>query len=212
MRSPVRTRLAPPKYACVKLLWCQQIKRESSMRTRISLSSLKACFGIPVFALFILLMNIRFGLILGIHQSLLWWSFFILCTPVTKGGIFIDGIRSLGKKKRWYYSEIVVWLVAIILNIISLHFFTYTYYLTGVSHLLLHILLYPWPYWIILLTGIISMVNDTILYRDEQQKITAFHIIIGWLMRFGCISTFIFIAYPLIVTMLNIYGLPFIRS
>ena len=104
-----------------------------------------------VFLVYLFISMYTFGAKDGFFVSLLTWSFFVLCTPVADGGILLDLPIRLLTGLRMMYSEIIVWSIAISVNI--LFFFTnpalyQDTHLLGLFH---NILAHPFPYWIIII-------------------------------------------------------------
>ena len=64
----------------------------------------------------------KYGLQHGLLASLATWSFFVLCTPVADAGFLIDFPVRLLTGLKMFYSEIMVWLVAIIITLFTFFF------------------------------------------------------------------------------------------
>lgn len=112
----------------------------------------------------------QYDLLTGGIASLITWSFFVLCTPIADAGFLLDfPIRVLfGIRMIW--SEIVVWAVAILINIISLMYFSGFYEITFVTQIMKLILTTPSPYWlVILLSGIGTFLS--IRFGDELMDV-----------------------------------------
>ncbi|WP_417319189.1 hypothetical protein [Emcibacter sp.] len=89
----------------------------------------------------------EYGLRHGGMAALLTWSFFVLCSPIADGGFLLDFPLRLLFGIRMLTSEIVVWVVAIGLNLYCLRFSPESFDTTLLTRLLHHILIHPWPYW-----------------------------------------------------------------
>ncbi len=80
----------------------------------------------------------------GFVISILSWSFFVLCTPIADAGILIDFPMRLITGIKMIYSEMIVWTIAISINIFVLIILTYmikqSYYLYS-NILLIHLFL-----------------------------------------------------------------------
>ena len=85
----------------------------------------------------------------GSLTALLTWSFFVLCTPVADAGFLLDFPLRLLFGIRMVLSEVVVWAIAITLNLVALAVFPDTYDTTAVTRLLHAIVTTPWPYWMV---------------------------------------------------------------
>ena len=110
--------------------------------------------------------------------GILTWTFFVLCTPVADAGFLLDLPIRLLTGVRMIYSEIVVWTLAIITNIIT--FTTHPEFYNGTQLLSLfhHILSQPFPFWIIIIlsaggTFLSLIFGDEILdisYEHKKEK------------------------------------------
>ncbi|WP_101759391.1 hypothetical protein [Oceanicoccus sp. KOV_DT_Chl] len=90
----------------------------------------------------------------------------MLCTPVADAGFLLDFPLRLLFGIRMVLSEIVVWVVAILINIIALLFFDGFYQTTVLTKLMHAILLTPFPYWaVIVLSGFGTFLS--IRFGDE---------------------------------------------
>jgi len=125
----------------LKNLLNHQAKREVMIRYIIA-SILLLSYSIYLF--------LRFGLG-GIGVSFITWSAFVLSTPIADGGIIIDLPIRLLTKLRMIYSEIIVWIIAILLNIYYLTTNPIIYQKTIITNTFHQILAHPWPNWIIIL-------------------------------------------------------------
>ena len=91
------------------------------------------------------------GLKNGFLISFLSWSFFVLCTPVADAGILIDLPMRLITGIKMLYSEMMVWTIAISLNIFVHTYDRTLYQKTILLSLFKHIIDNPFPYWLIIL-------------------------------------------------------------
>ena len=94
----------------------------------------------------------------------------MLCTPIADAGMLLDfPIRILfGIRMMW--SEIVVWAIAIIINLVSLIYFSDFYEITFLTQTMKVILTTPSPYWlVILLSGIGTFLS--IRFGDELMDV-----------------------------------------
>jgi hypothetical protein len=108
----------------------------------------------------------RYDLATGGIASLLTWSFFVLCTPIADAGFLLDFPLRLIFGIRMLVSEIVVWAVAISINIVALFYFPHYYETTKLTVLFHAILTTPVPYWsVILLSGMGTFLS--IQFADE---------------------------------------------
>ncbi len=111
----------------------------------------------------------------GVLISIITWSFFVLCTPIADAGILIDFPIRLISGIKMIYSEIVVWTIAIIINIFVLINNSNIYDKTILLSLFKHIINTPSPYWsIIFLSGIGTFLSiylaDNLADSKKQKK------------------------------------------
>ncbi|PHQ71515.1 MAG: hypothetical protein COB93_03085 [Sneathiella sp.] len=112
----------------------------------------------------------EFDLITGGLSALLTWSFFVLCTPVADAGFLLDFPLRLLFGIRMVISEIAVWAVAILINILSLTYAASYYDTTFLTKVLYQIILNPYPYWaVIILSGIGTFLS--IRFGDELMDV-----------------------------------------
>ncbi len=112
----------------------------------------------------------QYDLLTGGIASLITWSFFVLCTPVADAGFLLDfPIRVLfGIRMIW--SEIVVWAIAIAINVCALTYFSEFYDVTLVTQTMKVILTNPSPYGlVIVLSGVGTFLS--IRFGDELMDV-----------------------------------------
>ena len=115
-------------------------------------------------------LSLQYGTLTGVVASALTWSFFVLCTPIADAGFLLDFPLRLLFGIRMLISEIVVWTVAIAVNIISLVYFVEYYQTTKLTMLFHLILTQPYPYWsVILLSGAGTFLS--IRFADELMDV-----------------------------------------
>jgi hypothetical protein len=108
----------------------------------------------------------QYDLITGGIAALITWSFFVLCTPIADAGFLLDFPIRLLFGIRMVLSEIMVWAIAISINVFSLIYFREYYQTTYLTQLMELILVNPIPYWsAILLSGIGTFLS--IRFGDE---------------------------------------------
>jgi len=93
----------------------------------------------------------EYGLENGIMITALTWSFFVLCTPVADAGFLIDFPVRLITRMRMLFSEIMVWIFAISLNLYVLNFQSQIYQTNALLKVFHRVLTHPFPYWIVIL-------------------------------------------------------------
>jgi hypothetical protein len=116
----------------------------------------------------------QFGLKHGILVTILSWSFFVLCTPIADAGFLLDFPMRLVTGIRMFYSEIIVWILAITANLIILAFHPIVYEKTQLLQLSQKVLTNPWPFWSIIVLSAIgtfaSVILDDDLYDIAKSK------------------------------------------
>ena len=115
-------------------------------------------------------LSFQYGILTGGIASALTWSFFVLCTPIADAGFLLDFPLRLLFGIRMLVSELVVWAVAITVNIVTLLYFADYYETTKLTILLHAILTNPCPYWsVILLSGTGTFLS--IRFADEIMDV-----------------------------------------
>lgn len=113
---------------------------------------------------------IEYDVLTGGIASLLTWSFFVLCTPIADAGFLLDFPLRLLFGIRMFLSEIVVWAVAIAINLISIIYYPDFYDTTALTRIFHAILTNPWPYWsVVVLSGIGTFLS--IQFGDELMDV-----------------------------------------
>lgn len=110
-------------------------------------SLIKFCLLLLVFLGYFGYLSWKYGLATGGLTAGLTWSFFVLCTPVADAGFLLDFPVRLITGMRMLYTEILVWVIAIFLNLGALKLSPESYNQTFLTSLLQKILTHPWPYW-----------------------------------------------------------------
>ncbi|MBV1870931.1 MAG: hypothetical protein KUG83_00135 [Gammaproteobacteria bacterium] len=112
----------------------------------------------------------QYDLLTGGIAALITWSFFVLCTPIADAGFLLDFPLRLIFGIRMILSEVVVWGIAILINICSLLYFNEYYETTLITQVMKIILLTPFPYWlVILLSGVGTFLS--IRFGDELMDV-----------------------------------------
>jgi hypothetical protein len=147
MRSPVRSRLAPPEWL-------------SFLLAIIMNHSTKFYFFWLFFYLFISsLFMTRFiymnGIISGTRIFLLVWSLYILCIPGGHGQLIVGLPMQLIKHKN-VCTESLFWPAAALINLITYLVAPSMYLQTPTTGLLYRIISQPNPYWLIILISLIG--------------------------------------------------------
>lgn len=121
---------------------------------------------LAVFIIYFLFIAKKYGIQQGFFVFALTWSFFVLCTPVADAGFLIDFPLRLITKLKMFVTEVLVWLIAISINIYAFFVQPAIYDKTKLLKLFKHILENPLPFWSIIL---ISMIGTfiSIKFGDE---------------------------------------------
>lgn len=116
----------------------------------------------------------HFGTKDGILVSVLSWSFFVFCTPIADAGFILDLPMRLVTGIRMLYSEIIVWTIAISINLIVFFSNSQIYEKTQLLSLFHHILAHPFPFWIIIILSAAGTYLS-LLFGDELLDISYEH-------------------------------------
>ncbi|MCP5362040.1 MAG: hypothetical protein H6908_05340 [Hyphomicrobiales bacterium] len=119
-------------------------------------------------------LSYEYNILTGGVTAALTWSFFVLCTPIADAGFLLDFPLRLLFGVRMVLSEIVVWILAISLNIYA-YFDADTYYrTTALTRVFYHILSTPIPYWsVIFLSAIGTFLS--VRFGDELLDVVHHH-------------------------------------
>ncbi len=130
-----------------------------------------------VFVLYFGYLSWQYDIATGGIISALTWSFFVLCTPVADAGFLIDFPVRLITGLRMFITEMIVWGIAITLNIVTLSISPESYEVTFLTSLLHKIIITPWPYWSIIFlcaTGTFLSIRfgdemlDVVSHKDRE--------------------------------------------
>lgn len=135
-------------------------------------SLLKFLILISIVIIYFLYVSWEYGAAAGFGVSLLTWSFFVLCTPVADGGFILAFPIRLLFKIKMSVTQVVLWFVAIGINVFFLILSPETYELTFVTQLLKHILTEPYPYWSILIISALGAFLS-IFFGDEMMDVAS---------------------------------------
>jgi hypothetical protein len=115
-------------------------------------------------------LSYQYDLTTGGITSVITWSFFVLCTPIADAGFLLDFPLRLLFGIRMVLSEIVVWVLAIIVNVVSLLYFVEYYQTTKLTKLFHTILTNPYPYWSVILISLAGTFLS-IRFGDELMDV-----------------------------------------
>ncbi len=169
-----------------------------------------------VFSLFITYLcitSLSHGFGNGILISLLTWSFFVFCTPIADAGFLVDfPVRTLTRIKM-IYSEMMVWFIAMSINLFVYISNPAIYEKTIILNLFKHILSHPYPYWIIILLSAAGTflsvyfgdeILDTIASGNKERKYHKKHIKKYKLILFLFIIVLVICIYYYLLNQLHI--------
>lgn len=135
-------------------------------------SLLKFAALISIVTAYFLYMSWKYDASTGFGVSILTWSFFVLCTPVADGGFILAFPVRLLFKIKMAYTQIVLWFVAIGINVFYITTSPDSYDLTFITRLLKHILSEPYPYWSILIISALGTFLS-IYFGDEMMDVAS---------------------------------------
>lgn len=109
----------------------------------------------------------QFGLPFGIYLTVLTWTFFILCLPLTGKPVITSAILAIFSNRannpRWYTNpHSVRWFAAALINIVTYIVAPYTYLTSVTTFLLYRIISNPWPYWMIIFASSLNEIYSAI--------------------------------------------------
>lgn len=96
----------------------------------------------------------------------------MLCTPIADGGFILAFPIRLLFKIKMSITQVVLWFVAVGINIVFLTTSPGTYDLTFLTKLLKHILSEPYPYWSILIISALGTFLS-IFFGDEMMDVAS---------------------------------------
>jgi hypothetical protein len=126
----------------------------------------KFLFVLVIFLGYLTFAAFSYGLDNGIAVAVLTWSFFVFCTPIADAGILVDFPLRMLTGIRMIYSEIIVWALALILNLVFYIGNITIYDKTLILKLFKQIISTPVPYWIIIILSAIGTFLS-IYFGDE---------------------------------------------
>ncbi len=105
---------------------------------------------VALLAGYFIYLSVEYDVATGGVAAALTWSFFVLCTPVADAGFLLDFPLRLLFGIRMVLSELLVWAVALGLNIAAILGFPQFYDTTVLTRALHQILTMPMPYWAVI--------------------------------------------------------------
>lgn len=132
---------------------------------------LKFILLLLILVAYFLYMSWKYDASTGFAVSVLSWCFFVLCTPVADGGFILAFPVRLLFGIKMSITQVVLWFVAVGINIFMMITSSDTYDLTFLTRLLKHILTTPYPYWSILILSAMGTLLS-IYFGDEMMDVT----------------------------------------
>ena len=126
---------------------------------------------LAILVAYFLYMSWKYDTSTGFTVTVLTWSFFVLCTPIADGGFILAFPIRLLFGIKMSITQVVLWFVAIAINIFLLISSPSAYDLTFLTKLLRHILTVPYPYWSILIISATGTLLS-IYFGDEMMDVT----------------------------------------
>lgn len=116
--------------------------------------------------IYFLYISWKFGWKQGLTITVLTWSFFVFCTPISDAGIILDLPLRLITGIRMLHAEMMVWFIAGVINLYILIHNPEAYQSTLLLQIFHRILIHPIPYWsVILLSAIGTFLS--VMFGDE---------------------------------------------
>ncbi len=143
------------------------IKHETHRETLLKFVAL-----VLILVAYFIYMSWKYDASTGFSVALLTWSFFVLCTPVADGGFILAFPVRLLFGIKMAITQVVLWFVAIAINVAMLLLAPTTYDLTFLTQLLKHILTEPYPYWSILILSAAGTLLS-IFFGDEMMDVAS---------------------------------------
>ena len=129
---------------------------------------------IALIAVYFLTISLKYGAGEGFVITALSWSFFVLCTPIADAGFLLDFPLRLITGIRMIYSEMIVWCIAISLNIYYVFNSPQTYQNTTLLQIFHKILTHPFPYWAVIILAAMGTFLS-IYFGDELLDVVKHH-------------------------------------
>lgn len=144
-----------------------QSKLTSKENKRVSI---KFFILLAILVSYFLYLSHQYDMKTGGVVSALTWSFFVLCTPVADAGFLLDFPIRLLLGVRMFLSEMMVWGLAISINLICYFWAADYYQSTPLMQIFYLILGNPFPYWsIILISGLGTFLS--VQFGDELMDV-----------------------------------------
>ncbi|MBU1007515.1 hypothetical protein KKA53_00315 [Candidatus Dependentiae bacterium] len=147
-------------------------------------------------------LTIQWGLATGIYTTMLVWSFFVLCFPIPQSALITSRTISLVTKKSLLHAGVIVWIIALSLNIVTYLAFPYIYMKTNTTFLLYRIITNPWPYWLIIGTSTLGGIYKAIAIKSTTNLRLFWHVTTKAILFFIGVTTLFYLSYNEIIILL----------
>ena len=101
-------------------------------------------------------LSYKYGFATGGFLAVITWSFFVLCTPISDAGMILDFPVRVLFKLRMFITELMVWAIAISINIYAVNFSPEIYERSFLGHVFYGILTQAIPYWSIIILSFLG--------------------------------------------------------
>lgn len=157
--------------------------------------------------LFIIRYTVHYGFLAALVLTLLTWTFFMLCTPLNKGGMLVAPILYFTTHHRFQYTELAVWLAAIAMNALAIFSYPMLYTATTITSLLYYILTHPWPCWVIVALSLCATLYNIFAIWTAPRSVRMATIAMGILLKLSVLASLYAFAYKPTVIIINTHGL-----
>jgi hypothetical protein len=140
----------------------------------------------------------------AIQTVLLAWSMFVLCIPYSHGRVILGVPYKIITGRVAAYPEVVMWLLAVILNIISYISIPNVYFYTTFNHMLYRIITTPWPYWLLIFVCALGTFYKFFVGVNNFKSKKLQHYSIRILLMILGFSVFFYFSYKELVILLDI--------
>ncbi|VAX22806.1 hypothetical protein MNBD_NITROSPINAE01-1761 [hydrothermal vent metagenome] len=139
---------------------CEETKKKPAYKILAHETKRRVLFKfllvVALFGAYFFFIAYKYGFEDGFLITALTWSFFVLCTPVADAGFLLDFPIRLILQFRMFHAELIVWGIAISLNLYTYFSFAELYKKTELLKLFHQILSEPFPFWVIILISAIG--------------------------------------------------------
>lgn len=153
---------------------------------------------------FIIVFWAKFGLKVAVVSVFLSWSFFVLCIPFSHGKTMLGVPFKFITGRSLVYPEIMMWVLALILNIVVYTSIPWVYFSTFINHLLLRVVSTPWPYWLALSLCFFATFYKFLIGAENFKAKRIRHSLARFSLIILSLITFFYISYNELIILLNI--------